>query len=157
MRTSGSFITASTWVKSHRILLLTLFLSVLLIALVGWYYANATRQAFQTAPTQAEQALPTAPTTVKLDTSVNTASVQSSIKSNSTPPITTQVQVNGQPIKTPQTGKIHKVVPGPNGSTTVDISVANSTSGNTSTSADSSTNIELNSSSQVSSSNESSQ
>ncbi|MBC7943192.1 hypothetical protein H7X68_01695 [Candidatus Saccharibacteria bacterium] len=158
MKVSGSVIPAQVWAKSHQTPLLVFLASVVLAALAGWYYVGAFQQESRLAPERADQVIttPTPPATPSQDASASSTSVQSITQNNGSSPVTTtRTRINGQQVQVPQTGTVHKVIQNPSGTTTVDISVDNNTSGNTS--SDSSTSIELNSTSEVNSSSESSQ
>ena len=152
MKLTTNMLTMATWRKSHRALLLTLFV-IAFVIIIDWYYANATQPLSRARSESIQQTVPSVPASVRNDTSTSNSNVQSTIESNDNSPIKTRVSLNGQQVPVPQTGTTHRVIQDNNGTTTVDISIDNNSSG--STSNNSSTNVQLNSTSEIDSSVES--
>jgi len=155
MKISRSVLAATTWSKSHQVLLFLVLFLVIISTIIGLYYVNSKQQPSRAASENTKSVLPSVPTPIRNNTSVNSTDIQSVTQSGGVPHVNTQVQVNGQQIQTPQTGTVHKVIQDDNGTTTVDISTDANSSGTTST--NSSTNIELNSTTELNSSSQSSQ
>lgn len=156
MKIAGDALTATTWVKSHRMVLLPILLIVFVI-IIDWYYVNATQPTSRATSENLQQAAPSIPASTRNDSSTSSTNVQSIIQNDDTSassPIKTSVNINGRQVPVPQTGTTHKVIQDDNGTTTVDISVDNNSAG--STSNNSSTNIQFNSTSEIDSDIESS-
>lgn len=147
----------ATWMMSHRTVLFIALILMMIISVAGWYYVDSTQRTSQSAVQSETNKSDTPPLSppVRSDVKADETTIETTIKSDGTSPTTTQVNVNGQTIKGPQSGTVHKTIKENNGTTTVDISVdANSSS---TSNTHSSTSIEFNSSSEVKSGSESSQ
>lgn len=148
--------------KQGAVMLLILLVAFLGYSLLVWNLANAEQRTIQqTQPltSSAKRIAPTNNATNEPAINNNPESTADTSRSapvinNGSSDVTTQVEVNGQPIAVPQNGSVHKEVVSDDGSkTTVDINVNSSTDA-TSARSHSSFNMNMNTSQSSSKSQE---
>ena len=144
MKLSNAMTTAVMYEKSHRLVLIGMVMFVAFGSVFSWFYVSAARQQAQSVPTQSLQNLQSVlkPLQAQINTPIDTT-IQSVTQSDGAGLTRTTVQVGEQQIQAPQTGSLHQVIQDPNGTTTVDISASNNSSGTSS--ASSATNVNLHS------------
>ena len=149
MKTFDAIGLANTWGKSHRLILLAFGLIAIVSLVTGWYYVMAARQVSRTVTEPVNQTQPTVAKPLPDSPPADVTTIQSVTTSGNKTQASTNVEVNGQQIKSPSNGSVHRVIQNPNGITTVDISADNNSSGSGSSSSSTHVNLKSSSSNEI--------